>query len=362
MNDMERTLILVINPRAVYTRVAIYENYNILFLKDVQHPDQELGRFSHIIEQLDYRKQKVLYELEHNGLCMECIKAVVGRGGLVKPVKSGIYAINDALVNDLKSAEYGEDFVDLGGLLAEEIAKELKQEVKAFIVDPVTVDEFNDYARFTGHPHFQRKSIFHTLNQKAVARRHAKALMRDYNEMKLIVVHLGSGISVSAHEYGRVVDSNQVLDGDGPFSPERTGSLPIGDVVRYCFRSGKSETEIMNMIMHKGGLYAYLGTYSALEVDAMVNHDDEKATEVFGAMAYQVCKEIGAMFAVLNSEIDGIIITGGIANSRWFVNEIIKRVEKMGPVHVYPGVRELDSMAQRALEALRGDVEILEYK
>ena len=359
---MERTLILVINPRAVYTRIAIYENYNILLLKDIQHPDQELGRFSHIIEQLNYRKRKVLEELDNNGLCMDCIKAVVGRGGLVKPVKSGIYAMNDALIRDLKSAEYGEDFVDLGGLLADEVAKELKSDVKAFIVDPVTVDEFNDYARFTGHPDFDRKSIFHTLNQKAIARRHAKALMRDYNDMKLIVVHLGSGISVSAHDHGRVVDSNQVLDGDGPFSPERTGSLPIGDVVRYCFNSGKTETEIINMLMHGGGLRAYLGTYSALEVDARVNHDDPEATKVFGAMAYQVSKEIGAMFAVLDADIDGIIITGGIANSRWFVNQIIKRVEKMGPVHVYPGVRELDSMAQRALEALRNEVEVLDYK
>ena len=359
---MERTLILVINPRAVYTRIAIYENYNILFLKDIQHPDQDLGRFSHIIEQLNYRKRKVLEELDNNGLCMDCIKAVVGRGGLVKPVKSGIYAMNEALIRDLKSAEYGEDFVDLGGLLADEVAKELKSDVKAFIVDPVTVDEFNEYARFTGHPDFERKSVFHTLNQKAIARRHAKALMRDYNEMKLIVVHLGSGISVSAHDHGRVVDSNQVLDGDGPFSPERTGSLPIGDVVRYCFNSGKTETEIINMLMHGGGLRAYLGTYSALEVDARVNHDDPEATKVFGAMAYQVSKEIGSMFAVLDAVIDGIIITGGIANSRWFVNQIIKRVEKMGPVHVYPGVRELDSMAQRALGALRNEVEVLDNK
>lgn len=359
---MEQNLILVINPRAVYTRIAIYENYNILFLKDIQHPDQELGRFSHIIEQLDYRKEKIFIELENNGLCQECIKAVVGRGGLVKPVKSGIYAINDELINDLKSSEYGEDFVDLGGLLADEVARKLKQDVISYIVDPVTVDEFHDYARFTGHPEFDRKSVFHTLNQKAVAKRHAKTLMRDYNDMKLIVVHLGSGISVSAHSNGHVIDSNQVLDGDGPFSPERTGSLPLGDVIRYCFNSGKSETEILNMIMHQGGLFAYLGTYSAIEVDSLVNQGDEKATKVFGAMAYQVSKEIGAMFAALNSEIDGIIITGGIANSRWFVNEVINRVEKMGPVHVYPGVRELDSMAQRALEAIRGDVEVLTYE
>jgi len=357
---MTQDLILVINPRAVFTRVAIYQNYNILFLKDIQHPDQDLGRFSHYIEQINYRRDKILSELDENGICLECIQAVVGRGGLIKPVKSGIYEINKAIINDLKSFEYGEDFVDLGGILADEIAK-LYPDMRAFITDPVTVDEYCDMARYTGHPDFDKKSVFHALNQKAVAKRHAKALMQKYEEMNLIVAHLGSGISVAAHEKGCVIDSNQVLDGDGPFSPERTGSLPMGDLIKYCFRSGKSEAEVLDMIQHKGGLFAYLDTYSALEVDARVNHGDEKAAKVFDAMAYQVSKEIGAMFAVLNSQVDGIIITGGIANSRWFVNKVIERVEKMGPVHVYPGVIELDSMAQTTLAALRGDEEILKY-
>ncbi len=358
---MNQNLILVINPRAVYTRVAIYQNYNILFLKDIQHPDQDLGRFSHYIEQINYRRDKILSELDHNGICLECIRAIVGRGGLVKPVKAGIYEVNDALISDLKSTEYGEDYVDLGGILANEIAK-LYPDMRAFVVDPVTVDEYGELARFSGHPDFERKSIFHTLNQKAMAKRHAKALMQKYEDMDLIVAHLGSGISVSAHHKGCVIDSNQALDGDGPFTPERSGSLPVGDIIRYCFNSGKSESEILDMLQHKGGLYAYLGTYSALEVDARVNHGDEKAAMVFEAMAYQVSKEIGAMFAVLNSSIDGIIITGGIANSRWFVNKIIERVKGMGPVHVYPGVAELDSMAQITLMALRGDGEILTYK
>ncbi len=357
---MNQDLILVINPRAVFTRVAIYQNYNILFLKDIQHPDQDLGRFTHYLEQIDYRKDRILTELDDNGICLDCIEAVVGRGGLIKPVKSGIYEVNDAIVQDLKSAEYGEDFVDLGGILAAEIVKNYPK-MRAFILDPVTVDEYHDLARYTGHPDFDRKSVFHTLNQKAIARRHAKALMRNYDEMKLIVVHLGSGISIAAHCKGNVIDANQVLDGDGPFSPERTGSLPIGDMVRYCFRSGKSEEEIMEMLQHKGGLYAYLDTYSALEVDARVNDGDKEAEKVFEAMAYQVSKEIGAMFAVLNSEIDGIIITGGIANSRWFVNKIIERVKNMGQVHVYPGVIELDSMAHITLSALRGDEKLQEY-
>lgn len=358
---MNHDLILVINPRALFTRVAIYQNYNVLFLKDILHPDHDLGRFSHYTEEVNYRRDKILSELDDNGICLDCIQAVVGRGGLMKPVKAGIYEVNPAIVNDLKSEDYGEDYVNLGGVIAHEISG-LYPAMRAFIVDPVTVDEYGELARYTGHPDFERKSVFHTLNQKAMAKRHAKALMRKYEDMNLIVVHLGSGISVGAHSKGQVIDANQALDGDGPFAPERAGSIPMGDLIRYCFRSGKSEEEIIDMLFHKGGLHAYLGTYSALEVDGMVANGDEKAAKVFEAMAYQVSKEIGAMFAVLNSEIDGIIITGNIANSRWFVNKIIDRVKNMGPVHVYSGVMELDSMAQITLSALRGDEEILLYK
>ncbi len=358
---MNQDLILVINPRSIFTRVAIYQNYNVLFLKDIMHPDQDLGRFSHYIEQVNYRRDKILSELNDNEICLDCIQAVVGRGGLMKAVKSGIYEVNNAVLNDLKSAEYGDDYVNLGGILSHEISK-LYPAMRSFIVDPVTVDEFSDLARFSGHADFERKSIFHTLNQKAMAKRHAKALMRKYEEMKLIVVHLGSGISVGAHCNGSVIDANQALDGDGPFSVERAGSIPMGDLIKYCFRSGKNEEEITDMLFHRGGLYSYLETYSALEVDNMVSKGDKKAEKIFEAMAYQVSKEIGAMFAVLNSEIDGIIITGGVANSRWFVNKIIDRVKNMGPVHVYPGVIELDSMAQSTLSALRGDEEILIYE
>lgn len=358
---MYTKLILVINPRAIFTRIAVYENYSILFLKDIQHPDQELGRFTHYLEQVEYRKDKIYNELVDNGFEMDSFAAIVGLGGLIKPVESGVYNLNQKLVDDLKSSEYGEDYVNLGGVLADELVRGLKN-TKAFIVDPVVVDEFDAMARYTGHPEFKRKSVFHALNQKAMAQKHAKMLMKKYEEMKLIVVHLGTAISVSAHKFGRVVDSNQVLDGDGPFSPESAGSLPVGDLIRYCFRSGKSENEILDMVMHKGGLFAYLKTYSGMEVDARVNDGDEKAMEVFEAMAYQVSKEIGAMFAVLDSEIDGVIITGGISHSRWFVNKITQKIKAMGPIHVYPGVDELDSMSQAALAALRGQVEIKEYK
>jgi butyrate kinase len=358
---MDNTLILVINPREIYTRVAVYQGHSILFLKDINHPDQELGRFSHYLEQVEYRTSKIITELENNRVCRDCIRVVVGRGGLLKPIESGIYRVNEQMVKDLESEEYGEDSVNLGGIIAWKLATELHDCIP-LIVDPVVVDEFCEFARFTGHSQFHKKSIFHALNQKSMARKHAKALMRNYEDMRLIVAHLGSGISVGAHKYGKVVDSNQVLDGDGPFSPERTGSLPVGDVVRFCFRSGKSEDEILNMIMHQGGLFSYLGTYSAYEVDQRVQKGDEEAALVFEAMAYQVSKEIGAMYAALDSEVDGIIITGGIANSTWFVSKIIQRVKNMGPVHIYPGMREVESMAHRSLGALNGEIEIKEYK
>ncbi|MBN2745186.1 MAG: butyrate kinase [Bacteroidales bacterium] len=357
---MENLLILVINPRAIYTRVAVYQGHSILFLKDIQHPDQDLGRFSHYLEQVEYRTSKIFQELKDNGVCLDCIRAVVGRGGLLKPIESGIYRVNEAMLRDLESEEYGEDPVNLGGLVAWKLSQHWDN-CLPLIVDPVVVDEFCELARLTGHKLFQKKSVFHALNQKAMARKHAKAHMKNYEDLKLIVAHLGSGISVGAHKYGKVIDSNQVLDGDGPFSPERTGSLPLGDVVRYCFRSGKSEDEILNMIMHEGGLYSYLGTYSAYEVDKRVQSGDEEAAKVFEAMAYQVSKEIGAMYAALESEVDAIIITGGIANSTWFVSKIIQRVKNMAPVHIYPGMREIESMAHRTLGALNGEIELKEY-
>ena len=329
-------------------------------MKDIYYPDQELGRFSHYLEQVEYRSKGILKELDDNGVCLDCIRAVVGRGGLLKPVESGIYHVNEKVLKDLESEEYGEDPVNLGGIIAYHLAKQ-HEDCIPLIVDPVVVDEFCELARYTGHKQFTKKSIFHALNQKSMARKHAKALMKNYEDMKLIVAHLGSGISVGAHKYGKVIDSNQVLDGDGPFSPERTGSLPLGDVVRYCFRSGKTEDEILDMIMHKGGLYSYLGTYSAYEVDKMVHDGNEEAAQVFEAMAYQVAKEIGSMYAVLESDVDGIIITGGIANSTWFVSKVIQRVKNMAPVHVYPGMREIESMAHRTLGALNGEVKILEY-
>ena len=233
--------------------------------------------------------------------------------------------------------------------------------IKAYIVNPVVVDELNPLARYSGHPLLPRRSIFHALNQKAVARQHARSLMQKYDDINLIVVHLGGGVTIGAHKKGRVVDVNQGLDGDGPFSPERTGTLPIGPLIRLCFSGKYTEAEILKMNKGAGGLIAYLGTNSAYEVEQRAQEGDQEAKKIFAAMAYQVAKEIGAMYAVLCGDVDGILITGGVAHSKWFVNEISQRVHKMAPVHIYPGEDEMRALAFNGLRVIRGETIAKEY-
>jgi butyrate kinase len=249
----------------------------------------------------------------------------------------------------------------LGGLIAWDIAKTLPN-AKAYITNPVVVDELEDIARISGHPLLPRRSIFHALNQKAVARQHAKSILKKYEDLNLIVVHLGGGITVGAHKKGRVVDVNQGLDGDGPFSPERSGTLPVGDLVRLCFSGRYSEKEVLKMITGKGGLVAYLGTNSAYEVEQKVAAGDQKAKLIYDAMAYQVAKEVGAMAAVLGCEVDGILITGGIAFDKYFVNQIISRIHRIAPVHIYPGEDEMKALAMNGYRVIKGEAEVMQYE
>lgn len=245
-------------------------------------------------------------------------------------------------------------------LSADDIAKSLPN-ARAFIADPVVVDELSELARVSGHPEFSRKSIFHALNQKAIARQHARSIMRKYEDLSLIVVHLGGGISVGAHQKGLVVDVNQALDGEGPFSPERSGTLPAADLVRSCFSGKYTQTELLQMIKGKGGMTGFLGTNNAYEVEKRAQAGDEHAKFILEAMAYQVAKAIGSMSTVLKGEVDGILITGGIAHSKWFVNQVIERVYKIAPVHVYPGEDEMRALAMNGLMVLKGEVEVKEY-
>lgn len=344
MSEAGNTYILTINPGSTSTKFGVFIGTDPVFIKTIRHSNEELEPFEKITDQFNFRKNLILDEVRDAGIQLDSIRAVVGRGGLLKPIESGVYAVNEAMLRDLRNSPLGEHASNLGGLIAWDIAHSLP-DAGAYIANPVVVDELDDVARLSGHPLFPRISIFHALNQKAVARQHAKSVLRKYEEMNLIVVHLGGGISVGAHCQGRVVDVNQALDGDGPFSPERTGTLPAGALVRMCFSGKYSEKQILKMIKGEGGLVAYLGTNSAYEVSQMVEQGNENAALVYQAMAYQVAKEIGAMATVLRFQVDSILITGGIAHDKYFVNQIIERVHRIAPVHVYPGEDELKALA-----------------
>ena len=353
--------ILTINPGSTSTKVAVYQGRKSIFLKNIKHPPKDLQSFKKIADQYEFRKKIIVDELIKADIDFHQIIAVVGRGGLVKPIESGIYEVNEALIRDLKAGIQGEHASNLGGLIASDIAKELPN-ARAFIADPVVVDELSDVARITGHPKMIRRSIFHALNQKAVARKYAKVLHKEYEELNLVVAHMGGGISVGAHQKGRVVDVNNALDGFGPFSPERAGTLPSGELVELCFSGKVTHDEIKKLINGKGGLMAHFGTNQAHEVLMMAQAGDEKAKIVLEAMAYQTAKAIGACATVLKGDVNGIIITGGIANSKMIVNYIKEMVDFIAPVIIYPGEDEMQAMAENALAVLEGEIICKHYK
>ncbi|MCD4772885.1 MAG: butyrate kinase [Bacteroidales bacterium] len=358
---MEINRILVINPGSTSTKIAVFQNKEPIFIKNIKHSAKDLAKFEKISDQFQFRKKIIINELNIAGVSEDNVRAVVGRGGLLKPIESGTYLVNKRMIHDLKNSPIGEHASNLGGLIADDIAKSLPN-AKAYISNPVVVDELCDLARISGHPLFQRKSIFHALNQKAVAQQHAKSIMKKYEDLNLIVVHLGGGITVGAHKKGQVIDVNQGLDGEGPFSPERSGTLPVGDLVKMCFSGEYTEKEIKKMITGKGGLVAYVGTNNAYEVEQRIEKGDKEAKLYYEAMAFQVSKSIGAAVAVLKGDIDGILITGGIAHDKWFVNKMIERIYKFGPVHVYPGEDEMKALAMNAYMVLTGEIQAKVYK
>jgi butyrate kinase len=279
---------------------------------------------------------------------------------MLKPISSGVYLVNEAMKLDLHEHPIKEHASNLGGLIADDIARALPN-AKAYIADPVVVDELDEIARVAGHPLFKRISIFHALNQKAIARQHAKSIMKRYEDLNLIVVHMGGGITTGAHYKGRVIDVNQGLDGEGPFSPERSGTLPTGDLVRFCFSGQYTEKEVTKMVVGNGGIVAHLGTNSAYEAEQNAQNGDAKAKFILEAMAYQVAKSIGSMVPVLKGEVDAILLTGGVAHSKWITNLIIERVYKFAPVYIYPGEDEMRALAFNGLMVLKGEVEVKEY-
>lgn len=356
---MESKRILAINPGSTSTKIAIFDNDKEVFEETLRHSAEKIHTFEKIYDQYDFRKKVILDVLNEKGINLTKLDAIVGRGGLLKPIEGGTYRVTDKMVEDLKVGVLGEHASNLGGILAKEIADKLN--IPAFIVDPVVVDEMQDVARLSGMPELKRKSIFHALNQKAVARRGANEIGKSYDLSNLIVVHMGGGVSVGAHRKGKVVDVNNALDGDGPFSPERTGGLPIGDFAKLCFSGKYTLAEMKKKVKGKGGLVAYLNTNDGRDVIEMINNGDKNAELVFKAMAYQIAKEVGACAAVLKGDIDAIILTGGLAYGETFVGWIRESIDFISKVLVYPGEDELGALVGGGLRVLNGEEEAKIY-
>jgi len=321
----------------------------------------ELMRYNNVVDQFDFRKGFIIDALVDEGIDVDSIKIIIGRGGLTYPLESGVYRINNQMLKHAHKGVLGQHASNLGPLLADYIAQQIPN-ARAYIADPVVTDELENIARIAGHPNFERRSIFHALNQKATARIHAKKMGKKYEELNLIVVHLGGGISVGAHKKGRVVDVNNAFDGEGPFSPERSGTLPVGQLIGICFSGKYSEDQVRRMVVGEGGYVGYLGTNNAKEVEERAASGDEKARMIKEALFYQVSKMIGEMAIVLEGNIDAILITGGLAFSPNTEAVIKQKAGFLAPVYTYPGEDELQALAMNALLVARGEVEVKEYK
>jgi butyrate kinase len=350
----EKFKIFAVNPGSTSTKMALFENSTETFTDTVRHGVSELTAFRTVVDQLDFRMRAIEKTLASQNVSVGSLDAVVGRGGVLHPVPSGTFAVNERMIEDLKSCRFGEHASNLGALIANEVARRVG--VPSYIVDPVVVDEMDEISRLSGHPRLERLSIFHALNQKAVAREAARILEKEYESLNLVVAHLGGGISVGLHKKGRVVDVNNALDGDGPFAAERAGSLPAGGLVDLCFSSEYSRNEIKRMLKGEGGLVAHLGTNSTLEVTKMIESGDRKAELVYRAMAYRVAKEIMGLFAGADGKIDAVVLTGGIVHDRTY---IVPWIEKMlgnaAKLIVIPGEEEMTALALGALRVLTGE-------
>jgi butyrate kinase len=359
-------LILVINPGSTSTRIAIFKDERCVFKKNIPHSVEELAPYSKIAEQLSFRKE-ALFGVLKNEACfnLKDLDCIIARGGVLKPIEAGVYELNEAMLNDLRIGKYGEHASNLGGLIAHEIVEKCKtlgqHGIKAYIADPVVVDELEDVARLSGHPLLPRVSVFHALNQRAVARRYAREMNTSYDKLRLIIAHLGGGISVGAHRYGRVIDVNNGLDGDGPFSPERSGGLPVFELAKLCFSGKYSLDEVKKMITGKGGYVAYLGTNNASEIETRALNGDIRAALIQEALVYQVSKEIGALATVFKGDVDAIIITGGMAHGEPIVKMISDSVGFIAPIKVYAGEDEMFALAENVILLNEGKLDVKVY-
>ncbi|MEI6100545.1 MAG: butyrate kinase [Eubacteriales bacterium] len=351
--------VLAVNPGSTTTKVSIYIDEKPVAEKTVKHSRVELDSCGSIAGQKDLRLGIVMGLFAECGIEMNSMDAVVGRGGLVEPIDSGVYMINEHMLSDLEDATASVHASMLGGIIAYEVGEKLN--IPAYVVDPIVVDELDQYAKLTGFPGIERRSIFHALNQKAVARRCAQDMGVPYENCRFIVAHMGGGITVGAHRYGRVIDVNDALSGEGAYTPERTGTIPALPLIDLCFCGAYTKQELIDIVTKKGGMTAYLGTNDLRKCEKLIKEGDEYAALVLESMAYQVSKEIGAMSAVLEGRVDAIILTGGLAFSNRFTGSIKQRVGLIAPVKVYPGEDEMRAMVGGVLRVLRGEEQALEY-
>ena len=350
---------LIINPGSTSTKIGVFEDETLLFEETLRHSTEEISKYASIVDQKDFRKEIITNLLNEKNFDIKSLNVVVGRGGMLKPIPGGTYAVTDDLLNDLKIGRQGQHASNLGGILAREIADSIG--VPSYIVDPVVVDELDTISRYSGVPELPRTSVFHALNQKAVAKRYAKEQGRPYNEMDIIVVHMGGGVSVGAHHNGRIIDVFNALDGDGAFSPERAGAVPSGALIKMCFSGKYTEKEVYKKIVGQGGFNAYCGTNDMRDVEKMADAGDAHAIEVRDAFIMQVAKDIGSMACVLNGKAEAIVVTGGIAYDKAVVNGLKERCEWIAPFTVYPGEDELLALAQGALRVMNGEESVMPY-
>ena len=351
--------ILVINPGSTSTKMAVYEDTKPLIQRSITHSIEELAQFDTATSQYDFRKQLVLDELKHMHLDFN-FDAVIGRGGLAKPVVGGVYEINQQMLDDVRNAVH-QHACDLGCLIAYEIAREIPG-CRSFIADPGVVDELSPLARISGSPIMPRICIWHALNQRAIARRFAQQMGKRYEDLNLIICHLGGGISIAAHEHGKAIDANNALDGEGPFSPERAGSLPAADLIRLCFSGQYTEAQLLKKVAGEAGLIAHLGTNNVKEIEQRIQQGDQHAELILNAMIYHTAKNIAAEAAVLCGKIDAILLTGGMAHSEYIINQLRRRIDFLAPTYCYPGENEMQALAMNALSVLQGQQDARIYQ
>ena len=350
---------LIINPGSTSTKIGVFEDETLLFEETLRHSTEEIASYASIVDQKDFRKNIIVNLLQEKDFDIHSLNVIVGRGGMLKPISGGTYPVTDELMADLKTGVQGQHASNLGGILAREIADSIG--VPSYIVDPVVVDELMPEARYSGVPELPRVSIFHALNQKAVAKRYAKETGKPYDSLNLVVVHMGGGVSVGAHRKGRVIDVFNALDGDGAFSPERAGGVPSGSLIKMCFSGEYTQAQVYKKIVGNGGFNAYLGTNDMRSVGKMVDEGNAEAKTIRDAFILQVAKDMGSMACVLEGNVDQIIITGGIAYDNDVVSALKEKAGWIAPVTVYPGEDELLALAQGALRVMNGEEKAMEY-